>query len=139
MPRISAASQAAAPKAAAVPGNASGRTVDSIASITKPSFDHINVAGRVQRMSGIAGSFPVLTVTIADASGKVDIKSNGASEFKAVKVDQCIRVENVRVHQAWHGEGVELHFASRASGVSQESPARKIRRVVTAGPCLGRM
>ena len=138
MPKISVASKAAAPKGSALgPAHAASRKVDSIASITEPSFQPITVAGRVQRMSGIVGSFPVLTVTISDGSGEVEIKANGAAEFRAVKVDQCIRVENVRIHKAWQGDGVELHFESRVSGVSQEASPRKIRRVMTAGPWLG--
>ena len=93
------ASKAAAMKAASVPANAASRTVDSVASNTKPSL--------------------TISVCLEGFSGCLHTRG------------KCSDSQSM----AWRG--VELHFESCAPGVAQESPARKVRRVVTAGPCLG--
>ena len=52
----------------------------------------------------------MLSFSLADSTGKVEVKCSGQTLGEVIKVDDCIWVSNRTVHRAWQGEGVELHY-----------------------------
>ena len=129
MVRIRALPAAAAPAVVATHDHVESppATVD-IGSLT-PSLSTVSVQGRVQRLSGVSASYPMLTFRIADATGTVDVKCSGPTLAEAINVDDCVLVAHVTVHKAWGRPGLEVHYEDGQGPKRRRSAATSLCRV----------
>ncbi|CAK8997719.1 unnamed protein product [Durusdinium trenchii] len=132
MPVIRAAEPAAAAsvptaKSAPAAGPAASpafRTVETIASITRPSLLAVNVSGRLLFKSGVSQSYPAMVLRIGDGTGSVAIKASAEGGWSEINVDDCVEVRGVKVKPAYAGPGIELHYDVEATGVKRRRSAQ---------------